>query len=526
MKVFTSAVVGLLLASSNVSAAGSFDVYASSLRAHLLTTQQLDVTGEFSQYDFTNVSTAFDWTFTTANGTVYQLQGKTPTSKDVFGWKEVGVTPGTTQWYMSYLGDWDGDGETKFDWILVGNGSNAVYKLAGVSQEGTFEYSSKIDIAYTVSGDKSNITFGDSTTPQLSVSHPTSGDIIAKVTQTNGSAYADFYANGNNVYKIKGTTDSTPFEILYANDKVSSYSIGDNKITYTYNSNGTVNFKFYVDNVFQFESTNITLRAGLREQDNKALLGKVGIDLLQAAAVLRNEIINSPIIGLYAGVCDKTDFRYDADRCVELYERCVYFLAHANKNEKPALEEVVQNVSEETPVTEPDSDDVSLKELYAYNTNYFNDLYEHFNQCPYDEPEHKYTNLVLKINEGTLYCHYKNKISTGFTIDPNDEKWGERISVTTKEGVLSHITQTTGESQLGGNFSNGRYSGFSLYENGKSSYSTNVVNPADPNSEYIYNSYNSGVKDYTARYDKDFKLIRFCQYNPDGKGYAWCNPEL
>jgi hypothetical protein len=87
MKIFTSAVVGLMLASINLSAADGFDLSASSLRALLLTTQQLSVSGECSKYDFTNVSTAFDWTFTTANGTVYQLQGTTPTNKDVFGWK-------------------------------------------------------------------------------------------------------------------------------------------------------------------------------------------------------------------------------------------------------------------------------------------------------------------------------------------------------------------------------------------------------------------------------------------------------
>ena len=516
----------LLLSISWLHAAETFNVSNASLEAHLLASQKLNVTGEFARYNFPNVESAFDWTFSTANGTVYQLQGKKPTSDDVFGWKQVTVTPDTAQWYMSYLGDWDGDGNSKFDWILVGNGSNAVYKLAGVTDTGNFAYSSKINVAYTVSGDKSSVTFGDSTTPQFSVSYPTSGDVIAKVTQTNGDAEADFYAKNNILEKITGKTDGSTFEIIYANDKVSSYSIDDNKIIYTYNSNGTANFKFYVKNAFVFESNEVSIRSGLSKEAYESLMKEAGGNLLLAATILRDAVINNPLIGINKGICDKTDFRYDADRCIKLFERSLYLISHVNLSEKPALEEVAQSSTNEDSQPNDKNDGINLEELYTLNAEFFNDLYIHFDQCPYDEPEHKYTNLVMKIEEGTLYCHYKNRINSGFTIDPNDVKWGTRISVSLQEGVMTSITQKTETTQFGANLFNNSYSAFSLYENGKNSYSTHIVNSSDLNSDYIYYSYNNGIKDWTARYDKDFKLIRFCQYNEDGKGYAWCDPEF
>jgi hypothetical protein len=527
MKPFILSVIsGALLLCSTLQASEKLDLSTAQLRAHLLTQKQLKVSGAFAPYDFAGVSSAFDWTFTTSSGTVYQLQGKAPIQSDVFGWKEVNVTPGTTQWYMSYLGDWDGDGKTKFDWVLVGNGTNAVYKLAGVADNGNFAYSSKIDLPYRVSSDKSTITFGDASTPQYSVSHPNSGDITATITQTNGSDTADFYMVNNQLSKVAGISNGTAFTIIYNGDTLSSYTIGKYRLDYSYNSDGSVNFKLYTNDQFTLESSNVALRSGLTQQEYNQLMKEAGGNILQAAIILRDKVINNPFLGVFSGVCDSSDARYDPDLCTKLYEQALYLITHVNSSEEPVLQEISQNVPPQEDSESQENQTVSLEELYAYNTKYFNDLYEHFDQCPYDEPEHKYTNLVLKINEGTLYCHYKDQISTGFTIDPNDVEWGKRISVRTKEGTLTQITQTLEDSQIGGYFTSGRYSSFSLYENGKSTYATNVVNPADPNSDYIYKSYNSGVKDYTARYDKDFKLISFCQYDSEGKSILWCDPEF
>lgn len=109
------------------------------------------VDGTFGQHDFENVPSAFDWVYQTAEGEMFQLQGRAPSENDLFGWKEVyGITL-IPQWKMIYLGsDIDGDGSTKFDWIVVGIHTDAVYKLAGVRDNGTFQYSEKLNIHYVI----------------------------------------------------------------------------------------------------------------------------------------------------------------------------------------------------------------------------------------------------------------------------------------------------------------------------------------------------------------------------------------
>jgi hypothetical protein len=130
-------------------------IYAdSAVEKALINTTQYPLMGTFSSYNFADASNAFDWAFTMrSTGKSYQLQGNKPTSTDVFGWKEVTIVPPTPAWYMFQLnGDIDGDGSTKFDWVLVSTDSNnkAAYKLAGVTKNGTFEYSSKLNIDYRV----------------------------------------------------------------------------------------------------------------------------------------------------------------------------------------------------------------------------------------------------------------------------------------------------------------------------------------------------------------------------------------
>ena len=109
------------------------------------------IEGAFSAYDFNDVSSDFDWIYQSLDdGSIYQLQGIPPTADNLFGWKQAYVTPNKTQWYMIYIGDWDNDGDTKFDWILVNpNNTTQIYKLTGVSSTGQFIYSDNLNLPYT-----------------------------------------------------------------------------------------------------------------------------------------------------------------------------------------------------------------------------------------------------------------------------------------------------------------------------------------------------------------------------------------
>ncbi|NPA64097.1 MAG: hypothetical protein GXO16_03900, partial [Epsilonproteobacteria bacterium] len=126
--------------------------------------------GTFTRYDFAGVQSAFDWVFITNDKIVYQLQGKEPSDQDVFGWKRVDVSPKIDEnsWNMIYIGDFDNDGDSRFDWVLYLNrqDTDQIYKLAGVSRQGTFEYEKIDDLVVHMDG--SEVTFASSDAVQWS----------------------------------------------------------------------------------------------------------------------------------------------------------------------------------------------------------------------------------------------------------------------------------------------------------------------------------------------------------------------
>ncbi len=129
-----------------------------------LSGKSFEVTGSFGPYDFSDGysqgSAAFDWAFTTVGGTTYQLQGVAPDDSSPFGWKAVDVSGITPAWYMLYAtDDIDGDGTSRYDWILVSPNSQYALKLEGVSENGTFKYSDPIAIGYTAGSDGLSVTF-------------------------------------------------------------------------------------------------------------------------------------------------------------------------------------------------------------------------------------------------------------------------------------------------------------------------------------------------------------------------------
>lgn len=110
------------------------------------------IIGTFGAYDFPDKDINFDWVFTDlSTNTTYQLAGIQPSEENIFGWLEVDVVSPEPLWYMLHLGeDVDGDGNTKFDWLLIATKFDAVYKIDGVTPEGTFEYSEPIAIEYEI----------------------------------------------------------------------------------------------------------------------------------------------------------------------------------------------------------------------------------------------------------------------------------------------------------------------------------------------------------------------------------------
>ena len=115
-----------------------------------------DISGSFAAYDFGEDGKIdpFDWTFVLPNGRIFQLQGNTPTDTDIFGWKETVITPNDSTFLMAYMGDWDNDGDARFDWLVLDIANQKVYKLNGVVETGayagTFDYLGPIEIQLNI----------------------------------------------------------------------------------------------------------------------------------------------------------------------------------------------------------------------------------------------------------------------------------------------------------------------------------------------------------------------------------------
>lgn len=133
---------------------GEFDgvkaepIVVTDLYSVLLESNGYSIDGKFGSYDFSEVEQAFDWVYESSNGSFYQFRGAASTNDNVFGWRAIEPLYINPSWYMISLGsDLDGDGSTKFDWVLLGVGSRSVYKLAGVNADGTFKYL-KLNVEY------------------------------------------------------------------------------------------------------------------------------------------------------------------------------------------------------------------------------------------------------------------------------------------------------------------------------------------------------------------------------------------
>lgn len=147
---------------------GFASLYASSIETILLQTKSYNISGEFASYDFNKngLIEPSDWTFKSSDGSVYQLLGDTSETNvakyGVFGWKPLSdFTPNTPSFYLTYLGkDVDGDGSTKFDWVVVDNSSGSTYKLAGQNTTTkSFSYENTSNIKASIDTSSKTIIF-------------------------------------------------------------------------------------------------------------------------------------------------------------------------------------------------------------------------------------------------------------------------------------------------------------------------------------------------------------------------------
>jgi hypothetical protein len=102
---------------------------------------EYEIAGTFSYHKFGD-NNAKNWVYMDkTDGKAYQLLGDAPTEDSAFGFKEVSDIKATDQdvWYMVKMG------EGKFNWALA-NTDGIAYKLKGAKDDGTFDFSGRLDL--------------------------------------------------------------------------------------------------------------------------------------------------------------------------------------------------------------------------------------------------------------------------------------------------------------------------------------------------------------------------------------------
>ena len=105
---------------------------------------------------------------------------------------------------------------------------------------------------------------GSAEEPQVDVSYPESGEIVAQVIQSNGSASIDYYGNDfDGITEIKGSVAGDTLNITISDNAASEIIVRDNIISITYNTDGTVNYTLVSADELQFEELNVAVDSSL-----------------------------------------------------------------------------------------------------------------------------------------------------------------------------------------------------------------------------------------------------------------------
>jgi len=96
---------------------------------------------------------------------------------------------------------------------------------------------------------------------KVEFTYPSSGNLVVKVKETKDSDTMDYY-NTKISSNIKGNTS----EFIFDDAKLHEFKAGNSKMTFSENSDKTINYAFYVNDVLEFEKFNIAVQASQRDR--------------------------------------------------------------------------------------------------------------------------------------------------------------------------------------------------------------------------------------------------------------------
>lgn len=155
---YTTSSSSILSSASSVSSTSSESAVQTSdealLEEHLLD-NNYTINGYFIAYDFEESPVHFDYAYVSldANGAVYQMNGVEPSETNIFGFalrSDISIDASIAIWAMANIDEsWKEGSDPAYNWVVVGLFDGSVYKLVGVDDDGTFKYSSQLDIIAT-----------------------------------------------------------------------------------------------------------------------------------------------------------------------------------------------------------------------------------------------------------------------------------------------------------------------------------------------------------------------------------------
>ena len=107
--------------------------------------------------------------------------------------------------------------------------------------------------------------------PQVKVTYPQSGDVLAILEETDGVSYLEYYGElgDNQLSKIVGNINGDEFEFRPLNGGVNEFVMGKYMIRYIYTNNTSLDLQLYINKTFIYEESSITSQSSAKRALSK-----------------------------------------------------------------------------------------------------------------------------------------------------------------------------------------------------------------------------------------------------------------
>ena len=376
--------------------------------------------------------------------------------------------------------------------------------------------------------------------------YPESGDVLMQLSDPGGIGELTIYGNRSGddiaITRITGDDGTGQFVLTFVGDEPGSFTKGDLIIDFTARTARVetapiIRFQNRTDSA-AVDECQAKVNDKMKTLKDEFLKKRDAIDGLIALLNPAEEVVTEDKFQLGGG----TGFNFlmalgkNIDKKISRLNRKKTKLVEEYNSDNAKLLKEYEDCSNEPedpvdPVDPPGSHTPVILDLQKFIkdiTDDFDELFAAYNKCPATANQPDFKKLRIELGVGTLYCGYKSGVRKDLQIDlGSGDGWARFMATYNNDGSIS-ASYHTHETQLSVRFFGPKCTYIRLFKEEPlySPYMLRYVNPQDPDSNIIFEQNifmdGGGKPDYRATYDSNFTLKRFCKYNDNGKGYAWC----